>query len=240
MAAVTTSTPAEHGLEAIPRSRVYSEVAKQLQERIVNKLKPGDMLPPERELVQRFGVSRGSIRDAIRSLEAVGLVEPRQGIGTVVREVPADAVVAPVASVLLQKRKVIHELLDVRKIIEPALARRAALHASPEQISEMRAILRRQEEKVRRGELATDEDAAFHYAIALAADNSVMMKLVRVLMDLLRKARERWLQAQGRAEKSLAGHLRIIAALEQGDADAAEAAMRQHLSEIEQIVLQKF
>ena len=218
---------------------MYSEVAKQLQERIVNKLKPGDMLPPERELVQRFGVSRGSIRDAIRSLEAVGLVEPRQGIGTVVREVPADAVVAPVASVLLQKRKVIHELLDVRKIIEPALARRAALHASPEQISEMRAILRRQEEKVRRGELATDEDAAFHYAIALAADNSVMMKLVRVLMDLLRKARERWLQAQGRAEKSLAGHLRIIAALEQGDADAAEAAMRQHLSEIEQIVLRK-
>jgi len=218
---------------------VYSEVAKQLQARIVNELKPGDMLPPERELVQRFGVSRSSIRDAIRSLEAVGLLEPRQGVGTVVRELSPDSVVTPVASVLLQKRKIVNDLLDVRNIIEPALARRAALHASPEQIAEMQAILSRQQEKVRRGELATDEDSAFHYTIALAADNSMMLKLVHVLMDLLRETREQWLQGEGRAQKSLAGHLRILAALKRGDASAAEAAMRGHLSEIEQIVLQK-
>ncbi len=239
MAAAGTSTRSKYGFEAIPRNRVYSEVAKQLQIRIVNKLKPGDMLPPERELVQRFGVSRSSIRDAIRSLEAVGLLEPRQGVGTVVRELPSDAVVNPVASVLLQKRKVIHELLEVRNIIEPALARRAALHASPEQLGEMREILIRQEEKLSRGALATEEDSAFHYTIALAADNSVMLKLVRVLMDLLRETRERSLQGEGRPEKSLAGHFRIIAALERGDASAAEAAMRRHLSEIEKIVLKK-
>lgn len=218
---------------------MYSEVAKQLQDRIVNKLKPGDMLPPERELVRKFGVSRGSIRDAIRSLEAVGLLEPRQGIGTVVREVPADAVVTPMASILLQRRKVISELLDVRNIIEPALARRAALHASPAQIAEMQEILDRQEEKVRHGDLATDEDSAFHYTLALAADNSMMMKLVQVLMDLLRETRERSLQGQGRPQKSLAGHRRILDALQRGDAAAAEAAMRAHLSEIQEIVLQK-
>ena len=236
---MTTSTASKHGLEAIPRNRVFSEVAKQLQTRIVSRLKPGDMLPPERELVRRFGVSRSSIRDAIRSLEAVGLLEPRQGIGTVVREVPPDAVVTPMASVLLQKHKVISELLDVRDVIEPALARRAAVHASPEQIAEMEAILRRQEEKVRHGELATDEDSAFHYTLALAADNSMMMKLVQVLMDLLRETRERSLQGEGRAQKSLAGHHRILAALKRGDASAAEAAMRGHLSEIQEIVLQK-
>jgi GntR family transcriptional regulator, transcriptional repressor for pyruvate dehydrogenase complex len=218
---------------------VYSEVAKQLQTRIVNKLKPGDMLPPERELVRRFGVSRGSIRDAIRSLEAVGLLEPRQGIGTVVRELPEDAVVTPMTSILLQKRKVISELLDVRNIIEPALARRAALHASPEQIAEMQATLRRQEEKVRRGQPATEEDSAFHYALALAADNSMMMKLVQVLMDLLRETRERSLEGDGRAQKSLAGHHRILAALKSRDASAAEEAVRGHLSEIQEIVLQK-
>jgi GntR family transcriptional regulator, transcriptional repressor for pyruvate dehydrogenase complex len=236
---VNTIAPSKHGLKAIPRNRVYSEVAKQLQARIVNKLKPGDMLPPERELVRRFGVSRGSIRDAIRSLEAVGLLEPRQGIGTVVREVPDDAVVTPIASVLLQKRKVISELLDVRKIIEPALARRAALHASPEQIAGMQAALRRQEDKARKGQPATDEDSAFHYALALAADNSMMMKLVQVLMDLLRETREHSLEGNGRAQKSLAGHLRILAALKSRDASAAEEAMRGHLSEIQEIVLQK-
>jgi GntR family transcriptional regulator, transcriptional repressor for pyruvate dehydrogenase complex len=236
---VSTITPLKHGLEAIPRNRVYSEVAKQLQTRIVNKLKPGDMLPPERELVRTFGVSRGSIRDAIRSLEAVGLLEPRQGIGTVVRQISPDAVLTPVTNALLQERRTIQELLEVRNIIEPALARRAALHASPGQIAEMRAILNRQQEKVRSGEPAIDEDSAFHYAIALAADNSVMMKLARVLMDLLRETRESLSHVEGRPEKSLAGHLRIVAALQLGDASGAEAAMRRHLSEIEQIVLEK-
>ena len=227
-------------LEAIPRARVYSEVARQLQGRIVNKLKPGDMLPPERELMKRFRVSRSSIRDAIRSLAAVGLLEPRQGVGTIVRELSSDAVVSPVASVLLQKRKVIHELLDVRMILEPPLARRAARHATAEQIAEMEAILDRQEEKLRDAESTTEEDSAFHYAIALAADNSVMLKLVRVLMDLLRESRERALQVGGRQRKSLAGHRRLLTAIKQGDAAAAEAAMRRHLSEIEKIVLQKF
>ena len=236
---MTTTTPAKPGLEAIPRNRVYTRVAEQLQAHIVNVLKPGDMLPPERELVQMFGVSRSSIRDAIRSLEAVGLLEPRQGVGTVVRDVSADTVVTPVASVLLQKRKVINELLDVRMIIEPALASRAALHASPEQIAELAEILNRQEEKVRRGELATEEDSNFHYTIALAADNSVMLKLVHVLMDSLREMRERSLQAGGRPEKSLAAHRRIFAAIKQGDAAAAEAAMRRHLSEVEKLILQK-
>lgn len=218
---------------------MYTKVAKQLQDRIVNKLKPGDMLPPERELVQRFGVSRSSIRDAIRSLEAVGLLEPRQGVGTVVRDLSDDAVLTPVANVLLQKRKLIHELLEVRKIIEPPLARQAALHASAEQIAEMQAILSRQEEKIRRGELATEEDSTFHYTIALAADNSVMLKLVHVLMDLLRETRERALEVGGRQQKSLAGHRRILAALKQGEAAAAEVAMRQHMLEIKKIVLQK-
>ena len=238
-AAMSTSPRSTRGLKAITKSRVYSQVAKQLHTRIVRQLKPGDMLPPERELVRKFRVSRSSVRDAIRSLEALGMLEPRQGIGTVVREVSADAVGASVASALLQKQKVIHELLDVRHIIEPALAQRAALHSSEEQLVEMREILHRQEEKARRGELTIEEDTAFHYTLALAADNNTMMKLVRVLMDLLRDTRERSLEGEERARKSLAGHLRIFAAVQRRDAAAAESAMHRHLSEIEEIVLQK-
>jgi len=236
---VISTASAKFGLEAIPRNRVSTKVAEQLQAHILNELKPGDMLPPERELVQMFRVSRSSIRDAIRRLETVGLLEPRQGVGTVVRDVSADAVIAPLAGVLLQKRKVVHELLDVRMIIEPALARRAALHATPEQIAEMQAILDRQEEKVSSGELATEEDTSFHYAIALAADNSVMLKLTHVLMDSLRELRERSLEMGGRQAKSLAAHHRVFAAIKQGDAGAAEEAMRRHLLEVEKLILQK-
>lgn len=236
---MTTAAPSKPALEAIPRNRIYTKVAEQLQAHIINELKPGDMLPPERELVQMFGVSRSSIRDAIRRLETVGLLEPRQGVGTMVRDISAEAVVAPVASALLQKRKTINELLDVRMIIEPALARRAALHASAEQIAELTATLNRQEEKVHQGELATEEDSNFHYTIALAADSSVMLKLVHVLMDSLRELRERSLEVGGRQVKSLAAHRRILAAIKQGDAAAAEAAMRRHLLEVEKLILQK-
>ncbi len=239
-AAMSTShTATKLHLKTIPRSRVYTEVARQLQDRIVNELRPGDMLPSERELVQMLGVSRSSVRDAIRSLELMGLLQPLQGVGTVVRDPSAGSVAGPIAGVLLLKRTVIHELLDVRKIIEPALARRAAEYASPEQIAKLETVLDRQERKIRHGQLAIEEDSEFHYGIALGANNSVLLKVVDMLMELLKETRQRSLQVAGRQEKSLAGHRLILAALQAGDASAAEAAMHQHLSEIETIVLQE-
>ena len=77
----------------------------------------------------------------------------------------------------------------------------------------MEGILRRQEEKLRAGEVAVAEDAEFHYSVALASDNSVVLKVIDILMDLLRDTRERSLQVEGRGQKSLAGHLRILAAI---------------------------
>jgi len=235
---MSTHPPAKVEFEAIPRNKVYREVARQLERRITEELKPGDLLPPERELVQMLGVSRGSVRDAIRSLELKGLLEPRQGIGTVVCR-PAAAPANPLAAALLEKRKMVAELLDVRKMIEPPLAARAARNASREEIADMEDILVRQEAKVRQGELGIAEDSEFHYSIALASNNSAILKVVDVLMDLLRETRERSLQVEGRQEKSLAGHRRILAALKGGDATAAEAAMRRHLQEMEDIVLKK-
>src|SRR5271166_4016075 len=220
-----TESPARVEFEAIPRNKVYQEVAKQLERRITQELKPGDLLPPERQLVQMLGVSRGSVRDAIRSLELMGLLEPRQGIGTVVCS-PGATPANPLANALLEKRKLVAELIDVRKMIEPSLAGRAALHATRDAIAEMEEILARQKAKVLQGQLGIEEDSEFHYAIALASDNDVILKVVDVLMDLLRETRESSLQVEGRQEKSLAGHHRILSALKLGDAAGAESAMR--------------
>ena len=224
--------------EAIRRNRIYEEIARQIEKMITEKMKPGDKLPPERQLADLFGVSRSSIRDAIRTLELSGLVEARQGLGTVVREPSAD-VVNPLTQVLVQKRKLVSELLDVRKMIEPPLAARAAVHATDDEIAEMENILRRQEEKMRGGELAIEEDSDFHYAIALAADNSVVLKVLDVLMDLLRDTRERSLQVEGRPERSMAGHREIMDAIQRRDATGAETAMRRHIESVEKIVLTK-
>ena len=110
---VASESPARVGFEAISRNKVYQEVAKQLERRITEELKPGDLLPPERQLVQMLGVSRSSVRDAIRSLELKGLLEPRQGIGTVVCS-PSITPANNLAMALLEKRKMVAELLDGR------------------------------------------------------------------------------------------------------------------------------
>ncbi len=227
-------------LRVVRKARRYQQVAEQIQRLILKGvLKPGDCLPPERDLAQKFGVARSSIRDAIRTLEMMGLLEPRQGHGTVVREVSADALVVPLASVLMRKREMIAELVDVRRMIEPALAARAALNASEEELAQLADILERQERKMRHGETTIDEDSEFHYALALAARNSVMLKVVDLLMDLLRESRTRSLQVPGRLERSVAGHRRILRALQRRDPNAAEAAVRKHLKEIEEIVLRQ-
>lgn len=224
--------------EAIRRNKVHEEVAKQLEELIVKNLRPGDKIPPERELVERLGVSRSSVRDAIRKLELMGLVEPRQGTGTVVRDV-SEAVVNPLASVISGKRQLVSELLDFRKMVEPPLAARAAAHASAEQIAAMEEILRRHDEKVAGGHLAVKEDSEFHYSIATASGNTIVLKVLDIIMDMLRETRSRSLQTRGRPEKSLAGHRRIMNAIKRHDAAAAEQAMRQHIADIEYIVLKK-
>jgi GntR family transcriptional regulator, transcriptional repressor for pyruvate dehydrogenase complex len=232
-----SSLTAKIELEAIPRSRVSKAVAQQLEGKIFTHLKPGDTLPSERELVQMLGVSRSSVREAVHSLELKGLLDVRQGVGAVVRDPADESPIGPVTSALLGKQNHIRELLEVRRLIEPAVARIAARHVTSEQIEEMESILQRHEQKVQRNEPAVKEDALFHYAIAGAAANSIVLKLVDVLMDLLRETRERALQVEGRAAKSLAGHRRVLAALKAGDVASAGDAMLAHITEIEDIVL---
>jgi GntR family transcriptional repressor for pyruvate dehydrogenase complex len=227
-------------LHAVRKNRRYEQVAEQIQQLIARGvLKPGDRLPAERELAAKFGVGRGSIRDAIRTLEIMGVVEPRHGHGTVVRELSAESLVVPLASVLSQKRELVAELLDVRRMIEPALAARAAENATEQEIAHMQEILDRQREKMRRGEPTIEEDSEFHYAIAVAARNTVILRVLDVLMDLLRESRTRSLQVPGRLERSIAGHRRVLRAIKRRDAAAAQATVRQHLKEIEEIVMRQ-
>lgn len=232
-------TPLKSDFEIVRRNKVYEEVAKQIERLILKKLKPGDKLPSERELAEMLQVSRSSIRDAIRGLELMGLVEPRQGAGTIVRERSGQSLITPFANSLTHRRELVTELLDFRKMLEPPLAARAATHASPEEIAEMEEILQRQEEKQSQGEFAIAEDSEFHYSIALASGNSVVLKVIDTLMDLLRDTREYSLQVEGRPPKSLAGHRRILAAIKRHDAEAAKAAMRRHIEDVEEIVLNR-
>lgn len=225
-------------LQPVRRTRVYEEVAVRLRRLIADgRLRPGDKLPPERALAAALGVSRTSVRDAIRTLAVAGLLEPRQGEGTVVRELSTEHLLAPIASALVARRDLLADLIAVRKMIEPPLAREAARRAPPDEVRQMAAILARQAARIEAGGLAVEEDTAFHDLIARAARNQVALRVVDVLMDLARESRERALQVRGRPQRSLRGHRAILDAIRRGDGTAAERAMLAHLEQIEEMLL---
>lgn len=218
-------------------SRAYEPIVAQVQ-RLVEEgaLAPGDRLPSERELCERFRVGRSSVRDAIRVLEAKGLVKARQGGGTTVQRPSPDSVVDVLAAVIVRRRGLVDELMDVRAIVEPALAARAAASATREQIARLRAVVERHRERVRRGEPAVAEDTEFHNPIASSARNGVLLAVLDTLVNLLSDTRRRVLQVEGRARTSLAGHERVLRAIEARSPRAAEEAMRRHLRAIAGLV----
>jgi GntR family transcriptional repressor for pyruvate dehydrogenase complex len=225
------------GVRQVRKTKVYHEIVDQIQELIAaGRIKPGDRLPPERELAELFKASRNSVRDAIRVLEQMGLIESRQGDGTYVRSVSAEELAEPLALMLLQSRTQMRELWEVRRVLEPALAGFAAARITDEELDELDMVLETQRRKVEAGFIPLEEDTAFHNGIAEAARNTVMLRALDTLVDLLRQSRERSLQQHDRPAYSLAGHRRILAALHRRDPEGARSEMLRHLHDIEERV----
>src|ERR671926_1375446 len=139
-------------LEPVKRSRIYEHIVDQIRALIrEGRWTPGDQIPPERELAERFRVSRTSVREALRALEMQGVIESRQGGGTFVRTADTEALVPPLAAAILRGQRELAEVLEVRELIEPGIARLAATRATPEHVSELEQILERQRECIAAG-----------------------------------------------------------------------------------------
>ncbi len=221
------------GLEPIRRTRLPDEIANRIRRLILDgTFKPKRALPSERTLARRLGVSRGSVRDAFRRLEVIGLLETRHGQGTFPRELSVDNLVTPLASVLTFHRARQEELIDVRRIFEPAVARMAATRIADEEFAELDAILAAQRRKVRAGQSTIAEDTAFHSALARATHNPVIVRIMDTLNELLVGSRTRTLRQKGRPLRSMRGHEAVLDALKRRDSDQAAAAMRVHLEQI--------
>ena len=227
-------------LKAIKKKRVYEDIVKQIHNLIrKGKLKQGDQLPTERELVDTFKVSRASVREAIRYLESMQLVESRQGNGTYVIASSEEALVQPLASTLFLEKDNLMDIFSVRKIIEPQVAQLAAEKATASEINEMEEILQEQAENLAEGLNLTKTDSEFHNLLIQTAKNRVLERLFLAILDLLEQTREKYLQVEGRAQKSLKGHREILSAIKARNPMAARQAMRRHLEEVEHILFNK-
>jgi GntR family transcriptional repressor for pyruvate dehydrogenase complex len=224
----------ESGLiQPIKKTRIPEEIADRLRLLVLDgTYPPGRPLPSERLLAARFGVSRGSIRDAFRMLEMIGLLETRHGQGTFPRELTVNRLVAPLASALTYSRDLQDELLDVRRMFEPAVARVAATRATDDDLADLQRVLDTQRRKLKTGRPAIVEDTAFHAVVARATRNRVVVRIMETLNDLLVESRTLALKQKGRPERSIKGHEAVVAALARRDAEGAARAMHNHIDEI--------
>jgi GntR family transcriptional repressor for pyruvate dehydrogenase complex len=226
-------------IEPIKRVRLPQEIANRIRALIESgAFRAGDPLPSERTLASSFHVSRGTIRDAFRTLETIGLLETRHGQGTFPRELNVDTLVTPLTSVLTYNSRLQDELLDVRRMFEPAVARVSASRITAPELDELDAIVATQRARVKARESTIAQDTAFHAAIARASHNAVIVHIMQTLNDLLVESRTQTLQQRGRPERSMRGHAAVVDALRRGDADGAAAAMTRHIQEIGELMAQ--
>jgi len=221
-------------LEPVKRSRLWEDIVTQILQLMSDgNLTAGSRLPSERELASQLGVSRPSVREAMRQLELMGVIESRQGSGAFVKEVSDEDLVQPLALLLRGRKHLLRDILETRKVIEPHLARLAAEKASTTDLEALDELVRQQQVKVRAGRMAIEEDTSFHHRLARASGNRVLLLLVESCMDLLRESRKRNLQSPERARRSVEGHADLLLAIKRRDPDGAFEAMVRHLDGIE-------
>jgi len=237
---MSAEAPSWPPVEPVRSTRIYAEIVRQIKGLIADgHLKSRDRLPPERDLAERFRVSRTSVREALRALESLGLIEIRAGEGAYVRQVSVESLIEPLALVILTQREAIADLYEARRLLEPPIAALAARRASREEIAEMTRLLDEQAKEVGAGRTGLAQDAAFHSAIVQATHNRAITRIVTTLMDLLSQTREESLSAPGRPQRSHQDHRRILAAIAGRDGPAAQQAMLGHLIAVEQPVMER-
>jgi GntR family transcriptional repressor for pyruvate dehydrogenase complex len=216
-----------HGLERVPRRRLYEQIAQQLLAHIrTSGLRPGDRLPPERELAGQLGVSRASLAQALVALEILGVVNVRHGNGAVIVSLLSDTQVVQAIQAHASR---LPDIIEARAALEVKLASLAASRRTPEDLDAIDAALDAMADDIAAGGRGIEQDEAFHAAVTAAGHSSLLAKLMREISDLIVETRVESLGQPGRPAQSLAGHRAIADAIRDGDPAAAAAAMEKHI-----------
>ncbi len=201
------------------------------------RLQHGDRLPSERDLAKKFGVSRSSVREAIRSLELQALVVSKRGSGTFINTENLsgniESVMAMVTAALSTGSADLTDIFEMRHLLEPPIAALAARRATEDDVRALREILYEQRRQIDAGETGVESDTAFHFALASATHNSALIQVVHAVEDILQLSRDRSLQEPGRPQRSLESHWQILETIEGGQPPMAQQAMEHHLTIVE-------
>jgi len=218
--------------------RVYQKVIEQIGEMIKNGyLKKGDKLPPERELVEQLGVSRTSIREAVRVLEILGVIESRQGEGNFVTDRLDDTFFQPLSLAFMLRDSDPIEILEIRKIMEVGIAGLAAQRITDNDLKKLKEIIEKFK-KCDSEKINATLDKEFHYII-IGASNNYLAKDIYTTISLLFDqfiigARKEIMKEKKNQAILLSQHEEIYHAIEKRDPKMAEEAMKKHLDFVNQ------
>ena len=219
--------------------RLYESVIDQIMDLVKrSELKPGDKLPPERELAEKLSISRNSLREAFRVLESRGLIKSKAGGGRYIREIRKNGYSNTENIILSLEKSSILELLEARELFEVKIVKIAAQRATIEDTELIEQVLNKmsEEEELKYGK-ETESDTEFHLAIAKASHNFVFTNIIRLHLDLLKGTREKTQQIPGRREERWREHQAILQAIKEHDTKKAGEAMLKHLRNVREALV---
>lgn len=216
----------------IKRISISEQIFQQIKEQIISgELKPGDKLPSEHELCQIYQVSRTSVRQALANLVSLNLIETRFGEGSRVKEPNSGAVMTPLLSHTFLSEKSILELIEMRQVMEPNVARLACEKASEEDVSRLREIYQQMVEYQNDLQAFARLDCDFHNEIARISQNSYLLKIYEIIADVLLHAFADIVSKRGN-RAGLKYHKQIVEAFAAQDAAQAWAVMEEHMADL--------
>lgn len=224
-------------ISRMSRPRLYEQLVEQLLDFIeAAELGPGDLLPAERDLAERLGVSRATLAQALVALEVLGVIDVQHGTGAVLVYRPN---VPAVLKGLREHRSRLPEIVEARSTLEVKLAALAAGRRTESDLKAIDAALQVMAEEVASGAKGARGDELFHQAVTAAAHSGVLAQLMTFIAEMILESRLESLGQPGRPEQSLASHRKIAEAIREQDAEAAAAAMLEHIDLVSDVALLK-
>jgi GntR family transcriptional repressor for pyruvate dehydrogenase complex len=219
--------------KSIKHTKVSDEIVNQIKNQISKgMLKPGDRLPPERELIKEFGVSRPSLREALNTLVAIGFLEIR-GKRTFIKSVASERMQDPLSLLIKTDTQKIFDLIEVRKALEAWGAFLAAQRATEEDIKQLENIIEGMRKAFEQGRSWEKQDADFHLGIAQATHNTIQTHIMSTIYDLLRESVARVFKDRSKVKKLLDHHYRIFSAIKNHSPEKARERTLEHLNYVE-------
>jgi GntR family transcriptional regulator, transcriptional repressor for pyruvate dehydrogenase complex len=227
---ILDSMPQDH-LTPMTRTTLTAGIFRELVTHLIGGTwKPGEKIPAERQLGETLGVGRASLREALKALEIIGMIDTRLGDGTYVCN-RSEFLSRPLIWAITSSSEA-HELVEARTIIETELAQLAAERATAEDLGQIGAQLDHMELNLDNLEEFLQADIGFHLAIGHSAHNRILVNALLLIRNVLQQWIGRSLQLEGVAEKALGQHRAIFLAISKKNGAAARVAMEKHLAEM--------